>query len=97
MAKQPAAPQSPAAVEDKEAQPTPAAPGTPGGPATPGGENEQPLTLKDVVGHLVKAAKGKGVVTYDQLNALLPDAVNDPEQLDQILEQLEAKGIELVE
>jgi hypothetical protein len=42
--------------------------GVPGGP----GEAEQPLTLKDVVGHLVKQAKGKGVVTYDQLNALLP-------------------------
>jgi RNA polymerase primary sigma factor len=37
------------------------------------------------------------MVTYDQLNALLPDAMNDPEQLDQILEQLEAKGVELVE
>ncbi len=72
--------------KEKEAQPTPAA-----------AETEQPLTLKDVVAHLVKQAKGKSVVTYDQLNILLPDAFNDSELLDQILEQLEAKGIELVE
>ena len=37
------------------------------------------------------------MVTYDQLNALLPEAANDPEQLDGILEALEAKGVELVE
>jgi RNA polymerase primary sigma factor len=86
MAKPPAAPPPQTAVEDKEAQPTPAPEGAP----------EQPLTIKDVVATLAKQAK-KGVVTYDQLNGLLPDAVNDPEQLDQILEQLEAKGIELVE
>ncbi len=72
--------------DEREPQPAPAPEGT-----------EQPLTLKDVVAHLVKQSKGKGVVTYDQLNALLPDAVNDSEQLDQILEQLEAKGVELVE
>jgi RNA polymerase primary sigma factor len=60
-------------------------------------DKNNPATLKDVIAALIKASKGKGVVTYDQLNAVLPDAVNDPEQLDQILEQLEAKSIELVE
>ncbi len=63
--------------------------------ANPAGEG--PMSLKDVVALLVKNSKGKGTVTYDQLNALLPDAMNDPEQLDQILEQLESKGVELVE
>jgi RNA polymerase primary sigma factor len=67
----------------------PAAP-TEGGPETP-------MSIKDVVALLAKNSKGKGMVTYDQLNALLPDAMNDPEQLDQILEQLDARGIELVE
>ena len=71
---------------EKEPQPAPA-------PA----EGEQPLTLKDVVAHLAKQSKGKGVVTYDELNKVLPDAMNDSEQLEKILEQLEAKGIELVE
>ncbi len=70
------------------------APATPGAPAE---GTEAPLSIKDVVATLAKNSKGKGMVTYDQLNALLPDAINDPEQLDQILEQLEARGIELVE
>ena len=62
------------------AAPAPAA----GAPAAgaPAGVAE-PLSLKDVVATLVKNSKGKGMVTYDQLNALLPDAMNDPEQLDQ--------------
>jgi len=57
----------------------------------------EPMAIKDVVAALVKTSKGKGSVTYDQLNALLPDAMNDPELLDQILEQLESRGVELVE
>jgi RNA polymerase primary sigma factor len=60
-------------------------------------EGTEPLSIKDVVAQLAKNSKGKGLVTYDQLNALLPDAINNPEQLDQILEQLETRGIELVE
>ncbi len=70
------------------------------GPETttiPAPTGEAPMSLKDVVAALVKNSKGKGMVTYDQLNALLPDAMNDPEQLDHILEQLESKGVELVE
>ncbi len=55
-----------------------------------------PLSIADVVAQLVKIAK-KGQVTYDQLNAILPEAANDPRQLDQILEQLEGRGLELVE
>ncbi len=58
---------------------------------------DAPLQIKDVVALLVRGAKGKGQVTYDQLNALLPDAMNDPELLDQVLEQLESRGVELVE
>jgi RNA polymerase primary sigma factor len=72
-----------------------AADGATAPPAEGGGE--APLTIKDVVLQLVKISKGKGMVTYDQLNAILPDAVNDPEQLDQILELLEQRSIELVE
>ncbi len=68
---------------------------TPETAAPEGGETV--LSIKDVVTQLVKVSKGKGMVTYDQLNAILPDAVNDPEQLDQILELLEQRNIELVE
>jgi len=62
-----------------------------------GGDAPAQLTLKDVVAQLAKLSQGKGVVTYDQLNAILPDAVNDPEQLDQVLELLGQRNIELVE
>jgi RNA polymerase primary sigma factor len=79
-------PPAPAPVADPES----------GGDEKPQAQAQAPTSLKDVVALLVKQAK-KGVVTYDQLNAILPDAVNDPEQLDQILEQLEGRGIELVE
>ena len=76
--------------------PAAAAPATANGAPAAAGTAE-PLSIKDVVATLVKNSKGKGMVTYDQLNALLPDAMNDPEQLDQVLEQLDAKGVELVE
>ncbi len=75
----------PKAVEAEGEESTPA-------PANPA----QPMSVKDVVGELVKKAKGKKV-TYDQVNELLPDAMNDPEVMDQVLEQLESRGIELVE
>src|SRR5688572_26281706 len=73
----------------------PAAPAADGAPAATA--TAEPMSIKDVVAALVKNSKGKGQVTYDQLNALLPDAMNDPEQLDQVLEQLDGKGVELVE
>jgi RNA polymerase primary sigma factor len=76
----------------------PAASAAPAAPTAPAeGGPETPMSIKDVVALLAKNSKGKGMVTYDQLNALLPDAMNDPEQLDQILEQLDARSIELVE
>src|ERR1043165_6832135 len=71
--------------------------------AAPNGEGgataatAEPMSIKDVVATLVKNSKGKGQVTYDQLNALLPDAMNQPRQLEQILEQLDGKGVELDE
>ncbi|TVR13475.1 MAG: RNA polymerase sigma factor RpoD [Planctomycetota bacterium] len=66
-------------------------------PEAPSKGDGETFTLSEVVNLLVKASKGKGMVTYDHLNAILPDAASDPEQLDQILEQLEARSIELVE
>lgn len=85
---------APAAGDADDAAEGPAA-AAPSPAATPG--TGEPMSIKDVVANLVKTSKGKGSVTYDQLNALLPDAMNDPELLDQILEQLESRGVELVE
>jgi RNA polymerase primary sigma factor len=61
-----------------------------------GGAAQAAMSVADIVGVLVKQAK-KGKVTYDQLNAIQEDAVNDPAKLDQILEELEKRGLELVE
>ncbi len=72
-------------VEREDGVPAPAAP-----------SNAAPLTIKEVVAQLATKAK-KAQVTYDQLNAILPDALNDPAKLDEILEELEGRGIELVE
>ncbi len=72
-------------VEREDGAPVPAAP-----------SNAAPLTIKEVVAQLATKAK-KAQVTYDQLNAILPDALNDPAKLDEILEELEGRGIELVE
>jgi RNA polymerase primary sigma factor len=57
------------------------------------------LGLDEIVKILVKKAadSGKGVITYDELNNLIPNEMNEPEQLDEILEQLNARNIELVE
>jgi RNA polymerase primary sigma factor len=54
------------------------------------------MSVGDIVAILVKQAK-KGKVTYDQLNAIQEEAVNDPAKLDSILEELEKRGLELVE
>jgi RNA polymerase primary sigma factor len=59
------------------------------------GGGEGVMTVADVVNALAKIGKAKGVVTYDQVNHLLPDA--DPEAMDQILEQLGTRGIDVVE
>jgi len=60
-------------------------------------EGDSVPDIKEVVDKLIKLAAGKTAVTYDQLNAILPDAAADPEQLDQILEHLEKRNLELVE
>jgi RNA polymerase primary sigma factor len=64
--------------------------------APPAGAAQPAMTVGDIVAVLVKQAK-KGKVTYDQLNAIQEEAVNDPHKLDAILEELEKRGLELVE
>ena len=55
------------------------------------------LTMPQMVDLLAKKSGGKGSVSYDTLNTLLPDTMNDPEQLDQLIEKLNERNIELVE
>jgi RNA polymerase primary sigma factor len=82
MSAPPAPPESSAAAAENDA-PTPGAP-------------QPALAVAEIVAILVKQAK-KAKVTYDHLNAIQEEAVNDPAKLDQILEELEKRGIELVE
>jgi RNA polymerase primary sigma factor len=46
---------------------------------------------------LIAAGKSQGYLTFDQVNAYLPDEAVDPEKIDALLVALEEKGIELVD
>ena len=45
---------------------------------------------------LVATGKAQGYLTYDQVNAYLPDEAVNPDKLDALLVALEDQGIELV-
>ncbi len=64
----------------------------------PAAAETKALSIADAVALLVKASKGSGKVTYDQVNNLLPDTVTaDVERIDQLIEELSAKGVEVIE
>src|SRR5204862_8034836 len=46
---------------------------------------------------LIEEGKERGVVSYDELNKVLPDDMVSPEKLDWILQKMEDLGIEMVE
>ena len=46
---------------------------------------------------LVAVGKSLGYLTYDQVNAYLPDEAVNPEKLDSLLVALEEQGIHLVD
>src|SRR5687768_18559515 len=46
---------------------------------------------------LIAKGKAQGYLTYDEVNAYLPDEDVNPEKLDSLLSSLEELGIELVE
>lgn len=45
---------------------------------------------------LLEKGKTQGYLTYDEVNAYLPDEANNPGKLDSLLAELECRGIELV-
>src|SRR6266852_5992762 len=81
------------AVKEKkeEAPPEKDAPDTP----------DTPLPLLDLsdaaVKKMIKAAKKRGYVTYEQLNAVLPSEEVTSEQIEDILAMLSEMGINVVE
>src|SRR3546814_14886533 len=52
------------------------------------------LDLTDAsVKRMVKLAKNRGYVTYEEVNEVLPEGQSDPDQLEDVLSQLSEMGI----
>src|ERR671913_2433604 len=69
------------------------------GEAAPEQPSDGPLLdLSDAaVKRMIKLAKKRGYVTYDQLNAVLPSEEFSSEQIEDVLGQLSELGINVVE
>src|ERR1700688_2971506 len=65
------------------------------------GAANSPLPLLDLndagVKKMIKAAKKRGFVTFDALNAVLPSESTSPEQIEDIMAMLSEMGINVVE
>jgi RNA polymerase primary sigma factor len=55
------------------------------------------LKLDEGLKTLIDSGKGKGYLTYSQVNEFLPDDAVNPEKLDQLLILLEEQGIDLID
>src|SRR5581483_10780783 len=55
------------------------------------------LKIDEGLKALIEQGKGKGYLTYSQVNDYLPDDAVNPEKLDQLLMILEDHGIELID
>src|SRR5436309_5710463 len=55
------------------------------------------LKIDEGLKALLDQGKGKGYLTYSQVNDYLPDDAVNPEKLDQLLLVLEEQGIELID
>ena len=55
------------------------------------------LKMDEGLKALLETGKGKGYLTYSQVNDYLPDDAVNPEKLDQLLMVLEVHGIELID
>src|SRR3974377_477704 len=64
------------------------------------GTADSPLPLLDLndagVKKMIKAAKKRGFVTFDALNAVLPSDSTSPEQIEDIMAMLNEMGINVV-
>ncbi|MER2269616.1 RNA polymerase sigma factor RpoD [Methylobacterium oxalidis] len=67
--------------------------------AAPAEQTDGPLLdLTDAsVKRMVKLAKKRGYVTYEEVNEVLPDGQSDPDQIEDVLAQLSEMGINVVE
>ena len=51
----------------------------------------------EVVKNLIEKGKESGSLTYDELNAALPEGASDPDRLEDILELLDKNGISVID
>jgi len=79
--------------------PTQEAPDDTDAPEAPAeGQDSPVLDLTDAaVKRMIKAAKSRGYVTLDELNAVLPSDETSPEQIEDIMAMLNDMGITVVE
>jgi RNA polymerase primary sigma factor len=80
-------------VRNRSSRPANRLPATPAEPQAPG---HQPHGDADLA-RLIAAGKAVGYLTFDEVNAYLPDEAVDPEKIDALLVALEEQGIELVD
>ncbi|WFU16497.1 RNA polymerase sigma factor region1.1 domain-containing protein [Bradyrhizobium sp. CB3481] len=55
------------------------------------------MRQEDMIRMALQLGRPTGVITFDQLNALLPSATTQPEDIEAIMEALSDEGINLVE
>ena len=53
--------------------------------------------IQDKLRELVKLAKEQGYITFDDLSEILPDSVNEPEEMDAIMTRLRAMEIDIID
>ena len=52
---------------------------------------------QDMIQRIIGLYRQRGFVTFDQLNALLPSATTEPEDIEAIMEALSDEGINVVD
>ena len=58
---------------------------------------EAQRAVQEKVRELIKLAKEQGYVTFDDLEEIIPDGINDPDTLDSIIAQLRAVEIDIID
>ncbi|MFO0938937.1 MAG: RNA polymerase sigma factor RpoD [Gemmataceae bacterium] len=58
---------------------------------------ELKIRTEDTLKTLIERGKLTGSLTYDEVNAALPEGLHDPERLSEIMQQLEENGINIIE
>ena len=83
-------------VNAKAKQPT-KAPSAPVIPAQPVVFNVDAPEMAEKLRELIKLAKEQGYLTFDDLNEALPDSVNEPDEMEAILNRLRGMEIDIID